>query len=265
MGGFFKNPNAELMVRWYQFGAVSYPFFRNHAHMETARREPWTLPKSDLALVKAAVRTRYQILPYYYTLFHHYTKLGTPIIRPMWYEFPGDQTVYDPRCGETQLLVGGALLTAVVAEPNQVSAQTYLPAGLSRTVWYDWVTRERFEGGTWTDVDVRERSPIFAQGGKIIPTKFRQRRSSSLMHRDPFTLYIFLSSQKAATGRVYVDDYGSLDTASFEAKVGCISCTRSWSSCARKWQLRLRLPTENTDPHDHVLEDMKMSFKDIRE
>lgn len=40
MGGFFGNPEEELLVRWYQAGAF-YPFFRGHAHLDTKRREPW--------------------------------------------------------------------------------------------------------------------------------------------------------------------------------------------------------------------------------
>ncbi|KAB2597127.1 glucan 1,3-alpha-glucosidase [Pyrus ussuriensis x Pyrus communis] len=40
VGGFFGNPEPELLVRWYQLGAY-YPFFRGHAHHDTKRREPW--------------------------------------------------------------------------------------------------------------------------------------------------------------------------------------------------------------------------------
>ncbi|KAL4352975.1 hypothetical protein GQ457_06G034570 [Hibiscus cannabinus] len=40
VGGFFGNPDPELLVRWYQLGAY-YPFFRGHAHHDTKRREPW--------------------------------------------------------------------------------------------------------------------------------------------------------------------------------------------------------------------------------
>jgi alpha-glucosidase (family GH31 glycosyl hydrolase) len=40
VGGFFGNPDPELLVRWYQLGAY-YPFFRAHAHHDTKRREPW--------------------------------------------------------------------------------------------------------------------------------------------------------------------------------------------------------------------------------
>lgn len=40
VGGFFGNPETDLLVRWYQLGAY-YPFFRGHAHHDTKRREPW--------------------------------------------------------------------------------------------------------------------------------------------------------------------------------------------------------------------------------
>ncbi len=40
VGGFFGNPDPELLTRWYQLGAY-YPFFRGHAHLDTKRREPW--------------------------------------------------------------------------------------------------------------------------------------------------------------------------------------------------------------------------------
>ena len=40
VGGFFGNPDTELLVRWYQVAAY-LPFFRGHAHHDTKRREPW--------------------------------------------------------------------------------------------------------------------------------------------------------------------------------------------------------------------------------
>ena len=40
VGGFFGDPELELLQRWYQ-AAVFYPFFRAHAHLDSKRREPW--------------------------------------------------------------------------------------------------------------------------------------------------------------------------------------------------------------------------------
>lgn len=49
VGGFFGNPEPELLVRWYQLGAF-YPFFRGHAHLDTKRREPWLFGYSAISL-----------------------------------------------------------------------------------------------------------------------------------------------------------------------------------------------------------------------
>lgn len=40
VGGFFGNPEPELLARWYEVGSFQ-PFFRGHAHIDTRRREPW--------------------------------------------------------------------------------------------------------------------------------------------------------------------------------------------------------------------------------
>ena len=66
VGGFFGNPDAELMVRWYQVG-VFYPFFRGHAHQETKRREPWLFGEPHTTHIRSALRMRYNLLPYFYT------------------------------------------------------------------------------------------------------------------------------------------------------------------------------------------------------
>ena len=40
VGGFFGNPDAELMRIWMQAGAYQ-PFPRGRAHHDAKRREPW--------------------------------------------------------------------------------------------------------------------------------------------------------------------------------------------------------------------------------
>jgi hypothetical protein len=38
---------------------------------------------------------RYAILPYIYTLFHTSSRLGLPIMRPLWMEFPEDEETWN--------------------------------------------------------------------------------------------------------------------------------------------------------------------------
>ena len=80
VGGFFKNPDVELLVRWYQGGAF-YPFFRAHAHLDTRRREPWLFEPDMMALMRDAIRRRYELLPLWYTLFYETSKTGAPVVR----------------------------------------------------------------------------------------------------------------------------------------------------------------------------------------
>lgn len=80
VGGFFGNPEPELLMRWYQLGALQ-PFFRAHAHIETDRREPWLIAEPYRSEIEAAIRMRYQLLPYIYTLFKESSLGGKPVIR----------------------------------------------------------------------------------------------------------------------------------------------------------------------------------------
>ena len=121
IGGFFGNPSVELLIRWYVFDAVSFciympaidrslsgcryetavyqPFCRAHAHSDTARREPWLLETGDADLVRQALKRRYALLPYLYTLFADNHRTAAPILRPLWYEFPGDALGYTEQEG----------------------------------------------------------------------------------------------------------------------------------------------------------------------
>jgi alpha 1,3-glucosidase len=83
VGGFFGNPDAELLVRWYQAGALQ-PFFRAHAHIDTKRREPWLFGEEVLGQLRGVVALRYSYLPYLYTLFEQASRSGLPVMRPLW-------------------------------------------------------------------------------------------------------------------------------------------------------------------------------------
>lgn len=67
-------------MRWYQTGAFQ-PFFRGHAHIDTKRREPWLMGEPYTGYIREAIRSRYALLPLWYTLFHEASIKGLPIIR----------------------------------------------------------------------------------------------------------------------------------------------------------------------------------------
>ena len=63
-GGFFGDPDAELMARWIQAAAYT-PFFRGHAHHDAKRREPWSFGEPTTSYIRRAIADRYALLPYW--------------------------------------------------------------------------------------------------------------------------------------------------------------------------------------------------------
>ncbi|KAK7316926.1 hypothetical protein RJT34_00747 [Clitoria ternatea] len=203
VGGFFGNPEPELLVRWYQLGAY-YPFFRAHAHHDTKRREPWMFGERNTELIKDAVHVRYALLPYFYTLFREANTTGVPVVRPLWMEFPSDEDTFT---NDEAFMVGNSLLVQGIYTERAKHASVYLPGKQS---WYDLRTGTVYKGGVTHKLEVTEENiPAFQRAGTILTRKDRFRRSSTQMKNDPFTLVIALNSSQEAEGELYIDDGSS--------------------------------------------------------
>lgn len=206
VGGFFGNPEVELLVRWYQAAAFQ-PFFRGHAHVDTKRREPWLFGEPHTSHIRKAIRSRYAYLPYIYTTFHESSTAGMPVMRPLWVEFPSDKATFSYDEG---FMLGSALLIKPVTERGHTSTNVYLPA--IGTTWYCTTTGTSFNGGQTMAVDAPiDFIPVYQRGGTIIPKRERARRSSAAMARDPYTLVVALNNENRAIGTLYTDDGNSFD------------------------------------------------------
>ena len=209
VGGFFGNPEKDLLTRWYQAG-IFYPFFRAHAHIDTRRREPYIPGEPYTGIIARAIRLRYQLLPMWYTAFHQASVDGSPILRPHYYVHPGDEAAF---AVDDQFYVGntGLLAKPVVSEGAE-SVDMYLPAG---EIYYDYFdyTIYRGAGKTVPFFAPLEKIPLLMQGGHIFPRKERPRKSSGLMKWDPYTLVVVLNGEgdAQAGGELYVDDGETFD------------------------------------------------------
>ncbi|KAF6726581.1 Neutral alpha-glucosidase AB [Oryzias melastigma] len=201
VGGFFKSPSPELLVRWYQTGAYQ-PFFRAHAHLDTPRREPWLFGPENTALIREAVRQRYTFLPYWYQQFYHAYRTGEPVMRPLWVEYPQDPATF---AVDDEFLIGQNLLVHPVTEEGSRGVTAYLPG--KEEVWFDIHTFQKHNGAQNLYIPVTMSSiPVFQRGGSIIPRKMRVRRSSSCMEHDPYSLFVALNARGLAEGELYIDD-----------------------------------------------------------
>merc|ERR1719498_1187824 len=151
IGGFFKHPDAEMVVRWYQLAVIAYPFLRNHAHLETPRREPYTYDDATMNRVKASIQLRYKMLPLWYTLFEEYHSAGHPVVRPLFWDFLDDpETATNEDAVENQIMLGSSVLVHGIGKPmdEQKEANVYLPKGqMGSGGWYDLHTGEYLQAG----------------------------------------------------------------------------------------------------------------------
>ncbi|KAJ2378976.1 glucosidase II [Coemansia sp. RSA 2607] len=206
VGGFFGNPDQKLLTRWYQLG-IWYPFFRAHAHIDTKRREPWLLSEPYLSYIRDAIRERYRLLPFWYTLFREASLTGMPLVRPMWIEFPSETKLF---AEQDTFMVGSAIMVVPATDSN--TDQAIDVAFPSQENWYDIKTHTSYIGPSKRQFSVDlSTTLVFARGGSVIVTRERHRSSSDLMKRDPFTIYVYVGRNGTASGRLYVDDGDTYD------------------------------------------------------
>ena len=159
-----------------------------------------------MSLIRAAIRSRYALLPFWYTTFYEGELSGVPPMRPLWYEFPEDETSYSR---EGSHMVGSSLLVAPVLTKGATSVDVYFPGN---TVWYDYWTHKKLSvSGNMNYPAPYDKIPVFIRGGSILPVRERIRRSSPLMREDPITLIVAPDREGRAEGRLYLDDGKSFD------------------------------------------------------
>ena len=138
IGGFGGDTNGELLARWYEFG-IFQPYCRNHTTLGTRRQEPWTFGEPYESVCREMVKLRQRLLPYLYTLFEECHRTGAPILRPLLFEYPEDETTYT---ADDEFLLGDALLVAPITRPGVEHRHVYLPKG----TWFHYYSGERVEG-----------------------------------------------------------------------------------------------------------------------
>lgn len=164
IGGFAgPAPEGELLLRWIQNGIFQPRFCINSANSDNTVTQPWMYSEYEQE-VKKAYRLRYQLLPYLYSLMYEAHQMSKPIMRPLFFEFQGDESCYDDQW--MTFLFGPSILVANVLEKNAKSRKLYLPKG---TTWYHMNNRMRpYVGGQTIDIPVELDSiPMFLRANSI--------------------------------------------------------------------------------------------------
>ncbi len=155
--------DPELLLRWIQFGVFT-PIFRTHATKGTyINRLIWTY--ENFPLMNEAVKLRYAMFPYLYTMARKNYDTGIGICRPLYYEYPELEEAYD---NEGEYFFGDDILVAPIVEPsvNGVSRKRiWFPEGN----WWSVAHNRMIKGGAVEELDFAlNQIPYFYREGSII-------------------------------------------------------------------------------------------------
>ena len=164
IGGFAVDParptDPELYVRWLQMGVFS-PMLRTHAQLKP---EPYHYPAQE-HISKKFIRTRYEWLPYNYTLAYENAAMGYPLARPL--DWLGDNPGDKYASLRDEYLWGDNVLVAPVMKAGARSRKVLFPAGK----WINYNNdRLTYRGGTTATVAAPlDQLPMFVREGSFIP------------------------------------------------------------------------------------------------
>ncbi|RUN78492.1 DUF5110 domain-containing protein [Sphingomonas sp. TF3] len=220
VSGFAGGPSPDLLTRWFEIGAFT-PVFRDHSATGTPRVEPWVDGPDHLAIRRRFVEERYRLMPYFYALADQNSRLGDPIMRPVFYDYPSAASM---GCNQSMAFtLGKALLIA--PPPSPESPQTYdvcLPAG----GWYDYwtglragtpeaatsgpiqsatqaVPTEHAKSERVLETPRLDRLPVFVRAGTILP---RQPLVQSTAQTPSGPLMLDIYPGGDCSGTLYEDD-----------------------------------------------------------
>ena len=159
--------DPEMYVRWVQYGALS-PILRTHSNKDPSLvKEIWRYRDEYFDALYNAVRLRYQLVPYIYTMARETYETGVSLCRPMYYDYPEADEAYRY---EGQYMFGNDILVAPVTSSDKGTNVSEKDIWLPEGKWYEVMTGELIDGGSVvTRSFTREQIPYYYREGAIIP------------------------------------------------------------------------------------------------
>ncbi|BCR83707.1 putative alpha-glucosidase [Aspergillus chevalieri] len=177
------QPSPELLLRWVQLGTHSPRFAINCFKTSPTNNqvgeviEPWMYPEIT-PNIRAAIKRRYEILPYIYSLGleSHFT--ASPPQRWIGWGYESDPEIWSQKLkdGEEQFWLGDSLLVGGVYEAGVDVARVYLPRKQEDGEFdYGYVNLNEpytyLAAGQWVDISSHWKTsiPLLARIGGAIP------------------------------------------------------------------------------------------------
>lgn len=159
ISGFEQTAPADVYKRWAAFGLLSS---HSRLHGSSSYRVPWLFDEESCDVVRKFTRLKCRLMPYLYGAAVEAHEHGTPMMRPMMLEFPGD-----PACDtlDRQYMMGESLLVAPVFHADS-HVDYHLPDGL----WTSLLDGRKVQGGRWQKETHDFLSlPLMVRPGTVLP------------------------------------------------------------------------------------------------
>jgi len=175
IGGFYGDSESdeyrELLIRWFQYATFSpvmrlhgirYPYqdIEGQTVGTGAPNEVWSYGENAYKIMTHYLEIREKLRAYIMKHMKRASQDGTPMMRPLFYDFPEDEICYTI---EDQYMFGPDLLIAPVYESKAKLRKVYLPAG---SKWKDCLTGIEYKGGQIIEIGVSlDNIPVFSRNG----------------------------------------------------------------------------------------------------
>ena len=200
LGGFAggKHFDRELYLRWLQYG-VFQPVYRPHAQDHIAS-EPVFHDRKTREIARAAIKLRYRLLPYLYTLAYENSTTGMPLMRPLFF---ADDRLIDR---SDAYFWGDAFLVAPVVAKGVKRVAIDLPAGQ----WFDFWSDQPYSGDQRVRVPVSLQTiPVLVKAGAFVPM-IKDIHNTGEYSTQALELHYYADDSVAsASGQLYDDDGAS--------------------------------------------------------
>lgn len=195
--------DSELYIRYVQFSTFN-PIFRFSAKRGVYyKREPWMWDVKTFNVAREYCLLRQRLIPYLYAEAYNYSRVGRPLIQPIYYSYP---EIYDEPIYRNEYYFGKELFIAPITNPkdpdmNRSIERIFLPKG----IWYDFKTGKKYVGNKrYVSFYKEEEYPIFAKAGGIIPLANLENNINDT--NSPKNMEINIFPGNSNTYKMYEDD-----------------------------------------------------------
>lgn len=158
----------ELGTRWVQLGVFSPIMCLHSSNNQWTAKEPWKFGIEAQNVMTDFLRLRHRLLPYLYTMNAKAAFESTPIIQPMYWDYPNRDEAYRV---PNEYLFGSELIVVPITEPQDpklrlARVRGWLPPGR----YVDIFNGAVYEGDReiWLSRALGG-YPVFAREGAIVP------------------------------------------------------------------------------------------------